>query len=76
MCYYMLDKCDVYGGICDCNVFFCFVVVNVIILLIEFFEEEDDYGVWEVMVGVFVIFFVDGVNLKGGVEEFVCVEGV
>lgn len=70
------EKCDVHGGVCDPNGTFCLVAACAISPLIELLEEEDDYGVQEAAVNALSTLLMDGVDIKGGVEQLAHAEGV
>lgn len=70
------ERCYVHGGICDANETFCLVAANGVVPLVELLEEEEDFGVREAAISALSTLLLDGVNLKGGVEELVKAEGV
>lgn len=69
------EKCGVHGGVCDPNASFCLIAANAITPLVELLEEEA-YGVREAVVGALSTLLADGVDIKEGVEELACAEGV
>jgi hypothetical protein len=69
------EKCGVHGGVCDPNASFCLIAANAITPLVELLEEEA-YGVREAVIGALSTLLADGVDIKEGVEELACAEGV